>query len=275
MGRTVHRVRGGGGTLLHVEEAGQREGRPVLFIHGFSSCGQVWWRQMGSDLGEEFRLVTMDLRGHGRSEKPRDGYADPALWAEDVNAVITALRLERPVLVGWSYGGLVIGDYLAAHGGEAISGINLVAAITRIGTRDMNALLGREFKSLIPGLYAQDIDENMAALLAYVPLCSHGDPDPADFYATVGYNALVPPHVRRSMFNRALDRTVVLETLPIPVLVTHGEQDEIVLLGAGRDHAHRLPTATASFWAATGHTPFAEDPARFNRELRAFVATLS
>ncbi len=99
-----HRVAGGGGTQLHLVETGNPRGRPIVFIHGFSQCRLAWSRQLSSDLADSYRLVAMDLRGHGLSEKPREGYTDSRLWADDVNAAIQALSLDHPILCGWSYG---------------------------------------------------------------------------------------------------------------------------------------------------------------------------
>src|SRR5438105_2855798 len=102
----IHRITGGAGVQLHVVETGRPRARPILFIHGVSQCWLTWIRQMNSDLADDHRLVAMDLRGHGLSDKPRDGYADSKLWADDVDAVIRNLSLDRPILCGWSYGPL-------------------------------------------------------------------------------------------------------------------------------------------------------------------------
>ena len=128
-----HQVTGGGGVQLHVEETGNRSGRPVLFIHGLSQSGLAWHRQLHSELARDLRLVTLDLRGHGESERPADAYGDTDLWAQDVAAVIDALDLERPILSGWSYGGVVICDYLSRYGEHRIGGIHLVGAVCRLG----------------------------------------------------------------------------------------------------------------------------------------------
>ncbi len=77
----THRITGGGGTKLHLVETGNPSGRPILFIHGVSQCWLVWSRQLSSDLADDYRLVAMDMRGHGLSEKPRDGYTDSRPWA--------------------------------------------------------------------------------------------------------------------------------------------------------------------------------------------------
>ena len=89
---------------------------------------------MNSDLADEHRLVAMDLRGHGLSDKPREGYTESKLWADDVNAAIQALRLDHPILCGWSYGPLVILDYIRHYGEGDISGINLIGGVTKLGS---------------------------------------------------------------------------------------------------------------------------------------------
>ena len=81
-----HHKIAGGGVQLHVVEAGNPKGRAVLFIHGISQCSLAWSRQLSSDLADDHRLVAMDMRGHGLSDKPREGYDNSRLWADDVNA---------------------------------------------------------------------------------------------------------------------------------------------------------------------------------------------
>ena len=96
MHRQGHRVSGAAGCELYVEETGNPEGQPILFIHGISQCRLAWNRQLDSELRRDMRLVAMDLRGHGRSQRPRDAYGEPSLWADDIHAVITTLGLRRP-----------------------------------------------------------------------------------------------------------------------------------------------------------------------------------
>jgi len=101
-----HRIAGGGGDELNVVEQGNPQGRPILFLHGASQSCLQRGCQVDSELSANYRLIA-DMRGHGLSDKPRDGYNDSKLWADDVNAVIEALKLDRPVLSGWSYGPLL------------------------------------------------------------------------------------------------------------------------------------------------------------------------
>jgi non-heme chloroperoxidase len=69
---TSYKITGGGGVQLHVVETGNPKGRPILFVHGVSQCSQQWSRQMDSHLAENHRLVAMDMRGHGLSDKPHE-----------------------------------------------------------------------------------------------------------------------------------------------------------------------------------------------------------
>jgi pimeloyl-ACP methyl ester carboxylesterase len=162
--RRVHTVIGGGGIRLHVEETGNPRGPGVLFIHGYSQCRLAWRRQMDSALAGELRLVAMDSRGHGLSEKPKDAYADSRLWADDVQAVINTLELKHPILC-CSYG-VVICDYVRHHGErDAIAPVDTTA---RLHAR----LLPNARLSLYPDVghapYLEDSGRFNRELLAFV-----------------------------------------------------------------------------------------------------------
>ena len=90
-----HTVRGGDGLKLHVREWGESNAPPILFIHGWSQHHLCWQAQIESPLAGNFRLVAMDLRGHGQSEAPLDAgnYTRGELWAEDVRNVQQELKL--------------------------------------------------------------------------------------------------------------------------------------------------------------------------------------
>jgi pimeloyl-ACP methyl ester carboxylesterase len=112
------------GLTISAQEWGNPAGPEILFIHGFSQSHLSWMRQVEGDLAKEFRIVTYDLRGHGNSDMPLDParYRDSKAWGDEVQAVIDTAGLKRPVLVGWSYAGRVISDYLATHGAGQIAG---------------------------------------------------------------------------------------------------------------------------------------------------------
>jgi len=267
----AHTIGGGGNVQLHVEEAGREDGRPILFIHGFSHCNLTWRRQMDSDLSRRHRLVAMDLRGHGRSDKPMDAYADGRLWAEDVNAVIQELQLDRPVLVGWSYAGFVIADYLRYYGDNDIGGINFVGAAVNISADTAPDILGGDFLALLPGFFSTDVDESVEALQAFMRICGECQLDDGDGYLTLGVNTVVPPSVRQSLLSRTIDNDDVLPHVSVPVLVTQGERDRIVRPEVAREIAALVAGARISTYPEAGHAVFLDDTERFNRELAEFL----
>ena len=121
---------------------------------------------MNSELAEDYRLVAMDLRGHGPSGKPREGYTESKLWAEDVAAVILTLGLDQPVLCGWSYGPLVILDYIRHYGEGRVGGLHFMGAVTKLGSEEAVSVLTPEFLSLVPGFFSADAEESVRSRAA-------------------------------------------------------------------------------------------------------------
>ena len=269
-----HTVTGGGGVQLHLVETGNPRGRPIVFLHGFSQCGLAWSRQLDSDLADDFRLVAMDLRGHGRSEKPRAGYDDARLWADDVAAAIQALELERPVLCGWSYGALVILDYLRHYGEDGIGGIVFVDAITKLGSDAAMAVIAPAFVGLIPGFFATEVEESVRSLTALLRLCFAQEPAAEERYLMLGYNVSVPPSVRQALLSRSLDNDDLLPTIRTPALLLHGAEDAIVDPAAVDQHQAGMPHAQVQVMPNAGHAAFWDEAAAFNRRLRAFCASV-
>jgi len=269
----TYTVIGGGGLKLRVEETGNPNGKPLLFIHGFSQSRLCWNKQMQSDLASDFRLVSMDIRGHGLSEKPKDAYGDSRLWADDVHAVITVLGLEQPVLNGWSYGGVIICDYLRLYGEKQIGGVHFVGAVSKMGAPSL-PFRGNVIAAVTEGLFSNVVEESVAALQSFLRACVHEEPSPEDLYFFLGYNVIVPPYVRFGLLDRHIDNDDLLPTLHKPVLITHGEEDAVVLLRMGEHNAEKIKHARTSYYPQVGHAPFWEDAERFNRELRAFVAAI-
>src|ERR1700758_5638117 len=121
------------GLTIRAQVWGNPSGPEILFIHGFSQSYLSWIKQTSGELPKSFRIVTYDLRGHGGSDKPLDAkyYQDDKAWADEVAAVIQAAHLKRPVVVAWSYGGRVIGNYLRYYGDGQLAGLNLVDIRTK------------------------------------------------------------------------------------------------------------------------------------------------
>jgi len=256
------------GLTISAQEWGNPAGSEILLIHGFAQSHLSWIRQVYSDLAKEFRIITYDLRGHGNSDKPLDKapYHDNKAWGDEVKAVMDAAGLKRPVLVGWSYAGRVISDYVTTHGPDRLAGINFVDASIKF----FPEFVGENLKNL-PIMGSEDLATNIAATRAFVRGCFEKQPAADDFEIMLSFNMMVPPKVRVNLGGRALDATEVMSKLKIPVLVTHGDKDRNSKLGTAQYTAKTIPGARLSVYEGIGHAPFYEDAARFNAELAAFV----
>ena len=119
----VERVEATGGVELnaHVWDG---DGAPFLLVHGLASNARLWDGVAADLAGRGHRVVAVDQRGHGRSDKPDDGYGFETVCA-DLAAVIAAMGLDRPVAVGQSWGGQVVVE-LATRRPDLLRGIGCV-----------------------------------------------------------------------------------------------------------------------------------------------------
>jgi pimeloyl-ACP methyl ester carboxylesterase len=198
-------------------------------------------------------------------------YADGRLWADDVAAIIDELGLDRVVLVGWSYGAFVICDYLRAYGEERVAAINFVEGAVKLGEAAFGTLIGPGFLDHFVGATADDLPTNIAAMRSFVRACLV-KPVPDDEVETaVCWNVLVPARVRANLGARELDYDDVLRALEVPLLVTQGRDDTVVLPAMAEHVLSMCPAAEASWYEGVGHVPHLEEPERFNRELAALT----
>jgi non-heme chloroperoxidase len=265
----LHTVRGGGGLRLHVREWGAADAPPIVLIHGWSQNHLCWAQQYESRLGDEFRLVAFDLRGHGMSEAPPEPehYTDGALWADDLAAVLDELRLDRPVLVGWSYGAFVICDYVRVHGQDRIAAVNFVEGAVRLGEPAFGTLIGPGFLDNFAGATANDLPTNISAMRSFVRACVVKPVPDDDLETAICWNVAVDSRIRANLASREIDCDDVLRVLRMPLLVTQGRQDSVVLPTMAEHILETCTTAEASWYDGVGHVPHLEEPERFNHEL--------
>jgi pimeloyl-ACP methyl ester carboxylesterase len=256
------------GLTISAQDWGNPTGPEIVFIHGFSQSHLSWIKQVTSELAKEFHMVTYDLRGHGNSDKPfePERYKDSKAWADELQAVMDATGLKRPVLAGWSYGGRIMADYLKVHGTAKLAGLNYVDA----GQKADPAFVGPNLKNLAL-MASEDLAVNIAATRVFLHGCFSRQPTAEEYEIMLAFNMMVPPKVRLGLANRPLDIDDILRNLKLPVLVTHGSEDKNSNLIAAEYTAKMIPGAKLSVYQGIGHSPFFEDAPRFNAELAAFV----
>lgn len=257
------------GTTIAYLHGGDPTASPLVLIHGWAQSASCWGSVVLDALSEHHHLVAVDLRGHGRSGVPERGYDDGALWAADLAAVLVAAGIDTPpVLLGWSYGGLVICDYLAAGG--AAAGLVLVGAITGLGRGKAGGRVGAAMRGALPAALSEDPAAAVAALAGFTDAMAACDGERAQLF--LGTSLATPPRVRAALFARECDNDALLAGLELPVLVLHGTADTVVDPRAGEHTAGLLTDVRTSFWDGAGHAPFAADPQRFVTEVSSFTS---
>jgi pimeloyl-ACP methyl ester carboxylesterase len=270
---TMHTVRGGGGLRLDVREWGPASGPPILLIHGWSQSHLCWAGQYEGGLAKDFRVVAFDLRGHGKSEAPLgpEHYTDDDLWADDVAAIVEQLELDRPVLVGWSYGTLVICDYVRKHGTDRIAAVAFVEPVVKLGPAAFGTLIGPGFLEHFPDMTADDLARNIRGARGFVRACLAAPLPAAEIETAVAWNMAVAAQIRANLAAREIDDDDVVRAIDVPVLVIQGREDRVVLPAMAEHVLATCPSAEVSWFDGTGHVPHMEAPARFNRELADFM----
>lgn len=267
--REVRRILTPDGVGIASAAFGPADGAPVVFIHGFSQSGLCWNRQTSSPALAGHRLVTYDFRGHGASDRPSDpaAYQSAEIWAGELDAVIRGWGLERPVLVGWSYAGRIICDYLAVKGTAGIGGIVFVDAVTANERRFYGSC-----NRLMRLMCSTDVEENIAATRTFLRRCFAAPIAQPLFEQLLAVNMMVPPQVRAALFGRTADYEDLLKRLDVPVLVVQGALDEVVAPAMAEHIAATVPGARLDLYDGIGHAPFIEAADRFNAALTAFAA---
>lgn len=271
---------GGGGVELHVDvrdpERDDVASATFVFVHGFSMSSRVWKHQFGDErFDDNVRSVMWDLRGHGRSGRPveRGAYRDAKLWADDVDAVIRATcEGHKVVLVGWSYGARVVGDYLRFYGDDLLAGVVFVGARVRDDGPGEMSSLGSGLVHKV-GMLSEDRSVADSATRRFVSDCFRGLPDEETFSLVFSEACLVPWWVREAMDGRELDVWRAADCCGVPVLVIHGSHDRMFGVEAAKVTA-RVFDGELHVYEGSGHVPFLDESFRFDADLMRFASTL-
>jgi pimeloyl-ACP methyl ester carboxylesterase len=171
------------------------------------------------------------------------------------------------VLVGWSYGAFVICDYIRAYGQGRIAAVNFVEGAVKLGEAAFGTLIGPGFLDHFVDATADDLPANIRGMRAFLRACLVKPVSADDFETALCWNMVVPPQVRASLAAREIDGDDVLRALEVPLLVTHGRADTVVLPAMAEHVLATCPAAEVSWYDGVGHAPHLEEPGRFNREL--------
>ena len=159
----------------------------------------------------------------------------------------------------------------ARHGQDQIAAINFVEGAVKGSEAAFGTLIGPGFLDHFADATADDLPTNIAALRAFVRDCVVKPVSDDDLETAMCWNVVVPAPSAPTSSPAKLDCDDVLGTLNVPLLVTQGRADSVVLPATAEHVLTVCPTSEVSWYEGVGHVPFLEDPERFNRELAALT----
>ncbi|MBL8628298.1 MAG: alpha/beta hydrolase [Rhodospirillaceae bacterium] len=278
-------VPGAGGVPLNTVEAGDKTKPAILLVHGFAQSHSSFKKQLESaDLTRDYHLVAFDLRGHGNSGKPwkPEDYKDSKIWADDVAAVMDATGIQKAVVVGWSYGGFVLANYVEHYGTGRILGLNLAGSAAGLVIPPFPAPppnadpeIAKQRMATAKQQISGNIEENLLGAQGGIAFLTNGPGDETWQSISRAGSLLLLPYVRAALQGRSLDNTKVMPMLAtLPVLVTYGSADGVIGPVQLDGLKKGLKNATYSVYDGAGHSTFYEAGERFNKELSAFAKSV-
>jgi pimeloyl-ACP methyl ester carboxylesterase len=261
------------GVRIALRDGGNADGVPVIFLHGIAQSHRAWDGVFRGPLAVDTRLIAYDLRGHGDSDKPQgdERYASGNRLGEDLFDVVQALKLDRPILVAWSYGGVVVGEYLRAHGDGDLGGILFWGAALKIG-KPARGLLGPVMLENGRALMSDDDAIYDAASRTFVAGCAGSPIDGEILDDAVLAMKKVPPHVRRALLTRSEDFSEEIARATVPMTMLYGSLDRVILPAMMEAIAPRNPLIEKIHAENVGHLAADEAPKLLENAVRALVS---
>jgi non-heme chloroperoxidase len=254
------------GVSIHVQDVGA--GPPVVLIAGFGLSHEVWDGEVRELAAAGHRVVCIDLRGTGRSDKPVGDYSVARL-AADVEAVLDALDVRDVTLVGWSFGGQ-IALALTATAPQRIRRLVLVCSNGVRASRSEQFPFGPPAEVLLEALVGGELDNRIDARHKTIASGFAGEPDPRVVDFLVRIQLQMPSWAAVACYESYLttDLTAVLPSLNLPVVQILGADDVVTPADGAHWLGERLDDWRLITLAGCGHYPMFEAPAEFHAALR-------
>jgi len=261
---------------VHYRDQGNSKGPAVIMVHGFSASLHAW-EPWVTRLGDRYRIITLDLPGHGLTDAPSNYVAGQDSNADIVDALARNLYVDRYVVVGNSMGGGVAWEDALRHP-DHVRGLILVDSVGLWQTRksgDSGPLIFKILANPIGRALLRDLDVTPLARSGLKT--AYGDPKVVTPELVTRYVDLsrAPGH-RDVIMNMRFARHAPItaesfKAIKAPTLVLHGEADKLIPLEAGKALAAAIPGARLITYPGVGHVPMETIPDRSAADVRAFL----
>jgi non-heme chloroperoxidase len=263
------------GTQIFYKDWGS--GPPIVFSHGWPLSADAWDAQMVYLGLRGFRVIAHDRRGHGRSAQTWDGN-DMDTYADDLSELIEKLDLKKAVLVGHSTGGGEVARYIGRHGTKRVAKTVLLGAVPPIMVKSATnpgGLPMEVFDSIRKGVLT---DRSQFFKDLTLPFYGYNRPGAKesqglrDSFWLQGMQGGIKPLFDCIKQFSETDFTGDLQKIDVPTLIGHGDDDQIVPIGAAATRSVELvPNATLKVYAGGPHGLAQTRPEEFNADLLAFI----
>lgn len=234
------------GTRIYFKDWGDPRGEPVVFSHGWPLSSDAWESQMMFLAERGFRCIAHDRRGHGRSDQPWNGN-DMDTYADDLAELVRQLELPKAVHVGHSTGGGEVARYIGRHGTDRVVGAVLVGAVPPIMVRT-EANPGGLPLEFFDGIRAASLKDRgqLYKDLAAGPFFGFNRPGAKPSQGMIDsfwMQGMMAGHKNTFDCIKAFsetDFTADLGRFDVPTLIVHGDDDQIVPIGASAMRSAKL-----------------------------------
>lgn len=263
------------GIETHYEDEG--EGPPIVFVHGATSDRQLW-RPVVDRLNDDYRCITYDVRGHGRTGGSDRNTYSVELFADDLAALVDELDLEKPVLCGLSLGGVIAQTYAVRHpdGLEAmvVSG-SVSPELSGVGERFLRITMQRILAPPIKLVGYQRILSTLTWIqLRIFGEDAAGDLDEIERIRDEEYEMSTDEFLKlMAALRRYYSNGIPLESIEVPSLVLVGEHEPDMANHHQRILEERVPNVQTDEIPDAGHNAHVDNPEWFAERVREFLGS--
>ncbi|WP_429500120.1 alpha/beta fold hydrolase [Robbsia andropogonis] len=248
-------------------------GKPLVLLHGWSFSGSVFDPVIPA-LTENARVISVDLRGHGESDKPHHGYRVSRL-AADLRELITTLDLREATLLGWSVGGAVIWSYLELFGDERIAKLVLAQQTPRqFAARDWKWAHAQCFDPVNLAVTMTMMQADVSAFdRQNIADCVHRAATADERAAWIAQTSRCPIHARVALMtdHGQHDWRDFIPTISLPTLVLAACKDPVFPAEGVAWVGKHIPGARTVYFENSSHMLFHDEPERFVESVREFL----
>ena len=251
------------GIRVHYQEWGDPSRPDVLLVHGWSTAAPIW-HEIASELSSEYHVIVPDNRGNGESQVQEHGYK-LSDYVEDLAKLILEIHLDRPALVGSSWGGN-IGTYMAVEYPELISKVVLADPVY---WKMIDA-----FKTIIPHIISRLKDSEDTVRLKALQNGANQQKAEREVYINYHFSPEVLKHIATQNRDWSLESENYLAGSSVPTLLLIADPEAGGYISETEfEHIREIASANVElrFWKGVGHLMHAEAPNRFLREVKEFL----